>query len=217
MLRALLGIMICSPAIRMDMSLVFGLFMNTVYIASNFASALLYRSVWATTVTAYHSLLFAIRILLLNSRRRFELGEIGHSHSRQVSLHVGVIMLLIDVSALFVMLRILRGESHTDYSGVLLLGFLIYTVYSLISSVYGMFRWLNDNQYLHFAAVNLNLTTALMSLFNLQYSFLSSLGADSRVVLRVGEAGALLIFCVIILLSIHLIIKSRAPFYSQNS
>lgn len=206
--KSLIAILIASPAMRLDISLHFGLIMNIVYIAENFASAMMYRSVWAATVTAYHSLFVIIRAYLIRSRRLSEMGEVSEGETRHICLRVGIILLLLDFSALSLMLYTVRQNMHTEYSGVVLIGFLIYTVYSLVSSVHGMFRWFNDNKPLHFATRNITFAAALMSLFNLQYSLLSSLGIDADSISRATLAGGFAIFVTIILMSVHLIMKN---------
>ncbi len=221
MIKSLIAILISSPALRLDISLHFGLIMNIVYIVENFASAILYRSVWAATVTVYHSLFVAIRAYLIRSRRLSEMGEVSPREIQRICFRVGVILLLLDFSALLLMLYTVSQDRHAEYSGIVLIGFLIYTVYSLISSVYGMLKWSNDNKPLHFAARNMTLAAALMSVFNLQYSLLVSLGASYDFIGRANAVGGFLVFSVIILLSLHLIIKSASgaggSLYSQNS
>lgn len=216
-LKSLAAILISSPALRLDISLHFGLIMNVVYIAENLASALIYRSVWSATVTAYHSLFVIIRAYLIRSRRSAEMGEVSSDRINQICLRIGVILLLLDFSALGMMLYTIRRGRHVEYSGIVLVGFLIYTVYSLISSVHGMQKWSNDNKTLHFATKNITLAAALMSVFNLQYSLLSSIGLDSASILRVGTAGGVIIFFTIIFLAYRLIVKNIALPDSQNS
>ncbi len=217
MLKSLAAILISSPALRLDISLHFGLIMNVVYIAENLASAVIYKSVWSATVTVYHSLFVIIRAYLIRSRRLAEMGETSQGRINRICLRVGVILLLLDFAALALMLYTIRQDRHAEYSGIVLIGFLIYTVYSLISSLYGVLKWSNDNKPLHFAAGNMTLAAALMSVFNLQYSLLSSFGLDSLSILRAGTAGGAVIFFTIIFLACRLIIKNIAPPDSQNS
>ena len=106
------------------------------------------------------------------------------------------------------MIYTIRSGRVVSYSGVVLLGFVIYTVYSLASSLVGMKRHLNDNQPLHFAARNMTLAAALMSVFNLQYSVLVTLGASYYIIDRIIAISGFSIFFVIILLAIRLVVKN---------
>ena len=209
-IKSLFAILISSPAIRLELSLLFGLFMNIVYIVENFASAIIYRSIWSATVTVYHSLFVAIRAYILRWRGLSEEQEATPSEIHRICLRVGVILLLLDFAASIMMLYTVLQDRHTEYSGIVLIGFSLYTVYSLVSSVLGMFKWSNDNKPLHFAARNMTLAAALMSVFNLQYSLFISLGADSAMIGRANAVGGFLIFIIIILLALHLIIKNAS-------
>lgn len=217
-IRALVSIILASPAIRLDLSLLFGLLMNLVYIIENLATAIFQRSVWAATVTVYHSLFIALRAYILRSRRLDEVGKMGSAKIHRICLRVGVILLLLDFSASALMLYTMRLGRHTEYSGVVLFGFVLYTAYSLCSSINGLIKWSNDNKPLHFAARNITLAAALMSLFNLHYSLLSSFGLDSDFIGRIGAAGGFLVFFTMILLALYLIFRSATRVYrSQNS
>lgn len=208
LIKSLFAILISSPAIRLDLSLLFGLFMNIVYIVENFILAIIYHSIWSATVTVYHSLFVAIRAYLLRWRGLSEAHEARPSEIHRICLRVGVILLLLDFAASVMMLYTVLLDRHTEYSGIALMGFSLYTVYSLASSAFGMFKWSNDNKPLHFAARNTTLAAALMSVFNLQYSLFASLGADSVLIGRANAACGFLIFIIIIILALHLIIKN---------
>ena len=217
MLKSLAAILISSPSLRLDISLHFGLLMNIVYIAENLASAIIYKSAWSATVTVYHFLFVAIRAYVIRSRRLAEMGETSAKKTNQICIRVGIILLALDLSALALMLYTIPRNTQAEYSGLMLFGFFIYTVYSLASSLFGVLKWSNDNKSLHFAAVSIAFTAALMSLFNLQYSFLLSLGLDLRLVLQAGWAGGTAIFCIIIFLACRLIAKGSGDRDAQNS
>jgi hypothetical protein len=106
------------------------------------------------------------------------------------------------------MMYTIRKGGAVSYSGRVLLGFVIYTVYALSSSILGMKRHANDNQPLQFAARNMTLAAALMSVFNLQYSLLVSMGASSYIIDRIIALSGFSIFFVIILLAIRLVVKN---------
>jgi hypothetical protein len=106
------------------------------------------------------------------------------------------------------MIYTIRKGSAVSYSGGVLLGFVIYTAYALSSSILGMKRHANDNQPLQFAARNMTLAAALMSVFNLQYSLLVSMGASSYIIDRIIALSGFSIFFVIILLAIRLVVKN---------
>lgn len=209
-IKSLILSIISSPVIRFDLSLLLGLAMNLVYITGNFLSAVLYRSLWSATVTAYHSFFVVMRTYLIYSRGRLEEYRTDSRKIHLVCFRVGITLLLLDFLASAMMLYTVRQNRQVEYSGIVLLGFLIYTLYSLLSSLYGMKKWKNDNQPLHFAAKNMTLAASLMSFFNLQYSLLSSLGAGTVFIRWANTAGGVAIFLIIIFLALRLIVRSAS-------
>lgn len=198
------SLLLKNPTLRINISLFFGMIINSLYIAGNLASALLYKNIWSATLTAYHSLFLTIRFYLL-SARRISGREL---EAKPICFRVGIILLFLDLAATAMMVYTVRSGSLAEYSGIVLLGFLAYTVYSLTSSVLGMRRFANDNQPLHFAVKNMTLTAALMSVFNLQYSVLVSLGTELEVIGRIIALVGFCIFFVIISLAVRLIVKN---------
>ena len=192
-------------AVRLNISLLFGSALNFAYIAGNIASAFMYQSIWSATVTVYHLMLIIIRVYLLSSRDASVVDE----KADRVCLRVGVLLLLLDLASAFMMIYTIRQQSFVRYSGLIFLGFLIYAAYSVTSSLLAMKKHSNDNRRLHFAAKCITLSTSLMSVFNLQYSIFSILGADARLTGRIILLGGILIFSVILSLSVRLIKSSR--------
>ncbi len=193
-----------SATFRLSLSLFFGMIINFFYIASNLSSAFLYKNIWSATLTVYHSLFLLIRFYLISAKRRCKTEE----EMKNVCLRTGVFLLFLDLAATVMMAYTIRSGRVTRYSGVVLLCFVIYTVYSLTVSIVGMKRHSDDNQPLHFAARNMTLAAALMSVFNLQYSILVSIGASSSVINRIISLGGFSVFFVIVLLAVRLVVKN---------
>lgn len=193
-----------SPIARLSFSLFFGMIVNFIYIAGNLFAALNHKSLWSATLTVYHSLFLTLRFYLLSSSRRCK----DDRQISQVCLRAGILLLFLDLVASIMMIYTIRRGSAVSYSGGVLLGFVIYTAYALSSSILGMKRHANDNQPLQFAARNMTLAAALMSVFNLQYSLLVSVGASSYIIDRIIALSGFSIFFVIILLAIRLVVKN---------
>lgn len=196
--------------LRLNLSFVCGAIINLVYLAGNVASALIYDSVWSATLSVYHLLLIIIRVYLV---------FVANSDSIDLDktlFRTGVFLFLLDLSCAFVMLYTICRGSFIRYSGFFLFAFTVYVVYSLAKSSFAIKKHINDNNHLHFAMRSLSLSTALMSVFNLQYSLLSLLGADLKLTGRIIVVCGALVFIVILLLSIGLIRKSKNTFSSKK-
>lgn len=190
-----------SHTLRLNISLALGLSLNLIYIVGNLASAFIYKSVWSATVVLYHLTLIVIRLYLLSTRgsatRR---GGIG-----SVCLRVGLLLLLLDLTSAFMMLYTVRRGSFVRYSGIILLGFVVYALYACISSVAVMKRREGESEGLLAVAKSISLSTALMSIFNLQYSLLLLIGANMRLVARIVMLVGVAVFFVMLSLSVGLI------------
>lgn len=191
---------IFNPSKRVNLLLFGGALMNLLYIATNAASAIIYHSIWSATLTVYHLTLIVIRVSLLFYGRVGGEGGTG----RNICLRVGILLLFLDLIAAFIMLHSIQSDSFVSYSGLFLFGFLAFTVYSLVRSVAEIKRSRDSKNNLYFTAKNLSLTTALMSVFNLQYSLLSLLGADSVLTGRAILLCGCLVFSIILFLSLRL-------------
>lgn len=197
--------LIYNQAARLNFTLICGVLINSVYVMTNVFSAVAYGSIWAATVSIYHLVLIVTRIYLLSARRIAE-GNVGVD---RMLIRVGVLLLLIDLVSAAMMIYAVSQDSFIKYSGFVLFAFLIYAVYSLVISVRAFKKYKNDNNHLHFAAKNISLSTSLMSVFNLQYSVFSLLGADSSLTGRAILVGGVAIFSVILFLSLRLIKKAN--------
>ncbi len=192
-----------NSSIRLRASLSFGIVINFVYLAGNLISAIMYNSLWSATVTVYHLLFMLARMYILYAE-----GRGKHLHSKfGVCFRVGVFLLVLDLLAAVMMTYSINSGGRAKYGGLVLLFFLFYTVYSLASSIYGIKKWRNDNKPLHFTARNMSLASALMSVFNLQFSIFTTIGLDSYTSNRIISLSGFLVLFVIIFLAVRLIMS----------
>jgi hypothetical protein len=201
----LVRLLLVSPAARLSFTLVCGVLLNIAYVASNVVSAFIYHSVWAATVSIYHLILIVIRIYLLSERKMTD----GKKNIDRLLFRVGVLLLFLDLVSGSMMVYTVRQGSFVRYSGIVLFAFVFYAVYSLFVSVRAVKVHNDDGNHLRFASRNISLSTSLMSVFNLQYSILSLLGADAILTARSILLGGISVFSVILFLSIRLIRKAN--------
>lgn len=204
-IKWLVHLVLFNRAARLSFTLVCGVVINIAYILTNIFSAAAYRSIWSATVSIYHLILITIRIYLLSARGASKKGL----NSDRLLFRVGVLLLFLDLVMASMMVYTVRQASFASYSGVVLFAFLFYALYSLIISLKTVKNRVNDNNHLQFAAKNISLSTALMSVFNLQYSLFSFLGADDILIGRVVLVGGVSVFSVILFLSVRLIKKAK--------
>jgi hypothetical protein len=102
------------------------------------------------------------------------------------------------------MIYSIRRDSFASYSGLFLLGFLAFTVYSLTRSARDIRRYRDGANHLYFTAKSISLSTSLMSVFNLQYSLLALFGADNNLSARAIFLCGMSVFSIILFLSFSL-------------
>ena len=184
-----------SPSVRLDISLLFGLLMNIFYISVNLISAIKYKSSWSLAVTLYYTVLILMRLFLL-SAHRFK-DSVGSDAERLLASCrlVGRLLLVLDAMIGAVMVYTVANGRVIDYPVYIFVGFGAFTVYSVTGSLVGIFRSLKSRAPHALAARNLTLAAALLSVFNLEYTLLVSLGVSRQIIVAVNTVvGA---FCVL--------------------
>ena len=210
--KDLIAHLLSSRTARLKLSLFGGSLLNLLYLAGNAASALLYNSVWSATVTVYHLMLIIIRVYLLSEGK---IDRAGQSINR-ICLRVGILLLFLDITSAYMMIYTIERGSFVRYSGIFFFGFLVYTLYSVINSVYSMKKHANDKKRIHFVAKSIRLSTSLMSIFNLQYSFFAFLGASGEPVERAILIGGALVFTIILSISVMLLRRGLSGLFSSK-
>lgn len=200
-IKSISRLLLSSRTARLNIALLFGVIVNIAYIFGNLASALIYHSIWAATLGAYHLILITMRLYLLYQGRRY-----SKENFCSVSFRVGVLLLFLALAQAIIMIYTVLQGRFVRYSGIFLLAFLIYSVYSLSISVITLKKHRSDRNNLHFVARSITLSTSLMSIFNLQYSVLSLIGAPSRLTIAIVISSAVAVFLLIIILSLRLLV-----------
>ena len=193
-----------SDVIRLNLSLFGGMILNFVYIAGNLASAFVYRNIWSASLTVYHGMLLLLRFYLISARKKCRTDR----QIKTVCLRTGIFLMFLDLAATIMMIYTIRIGSQTSYSGIVLIGFAFYTVYSLSVSIRGVKKHSNDNKTLLFAIRTMTLTSALLSVFNLHYSILVTVGVSPYIKNRLVVVLGLFVFVTTILLSFRLVVRN---------
>lgn len=197
-----------SPAVRLDISLIFGLFMNLFYISVNLFPAVAYRNAWSLAVTLYYAVLVIMRLSLI-SANRFK-GSVGKDAARLYSSCrlVGRFLLLLDAAIGAVMIYTVADGKIIDYPLYIFIAFGIFTLYSVTGSLVGIFRSLKNSTVHSLAARNLTFAAALLSVFNLEYTLLVTLGVSRRIIVFVNVIGGALCVAFISFMAVRLILIS---------
>lgn len=194
--KSVLAALIKSPVLRLNISLLSGLLMNSLYIAANLLPAVRYGSAWSLAVTLYYAVLAVLRVFLLLARR---------DRVYPLCLLVGRLLLFLDGAIGAVMVYTVLYGKIINYPSYIFIAFGIFTAYSVTGSALGVVRSLRRKSPYTLAARNLTLAAALLSLFNLGYTLLVTLGAGHRTVLLLNILGGGFFVLLIGVLAVRLI------------
>ena len=179
--------------------------LNLLYVASNVLSGLFYHNLWYFSITFLHTVLLIARFYLLYATKN---EEDDNLLTDKVVYGIGYCLIAIDFLSLTLCFYSILAESTTSFNGGFIYPILIYGVYSLLASVYGIFLSVKNKSQTYLAYRNLTLTTALFTVYNFVYSLYLSLSVKSRLALiSVSLAGSIAFSTSLILAA--LLIKSK--------
>ena len=153
-------------------TLVFGALFNLLYVGSNIISGLIYHSIWYFSLTLLHGLLLAARVYLLSAIR---VETSGGDRDFRLVKRIGYSLLAVDTLTLALYFYSVMTESIVEYNSAFIYPILIYGIYSIVASLYGIFLSAKNKSPIYLAYRNLTLTTAIFTVFNLSYSLYLSM------------------------------------------
>ena len=180
-----------------------GLF-NLLYVTSNIISGLFYHNIWYFSLTFLHTVLLSARFYLLYMTGKDKNEEIK---SQEIVRRIGYSLILVDTFSLALCFYSILTDSTPSLKSGFIYPILIYGIYSIVVSLYGIFLSVKNKSPVYLAHRNLTLTTALYTIFNFVYSIYLSIEPKSMVaVLTVTFAGAI-VFSSSFVLAVLLIKK----------
>ncbi len=157
--------------------LALSLFINLCYAGLKLTCAVLYSSFWDGALAFYYLLLCAVRVYLI---RRVPSGEEGQDIAKELRWYraTGVFLFGLDVALSGVATQIVRHGYGSNYPGVLIYVAAVHTFYSLTLAIVNIVKYRRFRSPVLSAAKAVNLTTALVSIFNLETAMIAQFGAE---------------------------------------
>lgn len=194
-----------------EISLYFGLLVNSCYIVMKFCSGIYYRSSWLIALGFYYLLLAVMRFALLHPIRR-------NSTEKQIIKELksyrfcGIVLLVMNQALAVIVVMVVHQNQGFSYNGILIYGMAIYTFYSVISAVCNLVKTRKKKSPALSALKVVSLTSALVSILSLETGMLSAFGNEDDSGFReivTGITGG--IICAIVLaMAIHMIFRGTA-------
>lgn len=162
---------------RAKVSLYVGLGINIFYAIFKCGTGIFYHSMWFGVNGFYYFILGSIRFMLMKNIHITDNRE--HSKERRIKeyktyLDCGIMMLLLTIAISGIAIQIICQNEGYSYVGFIIYISAGYTFYSFISSIANVVSFAKMNNPILLATKNLNLAIAIMSVFTLQTSMLST-------------------------------------------
>lgn len=157
--------------------LMLSFFINLCYGGFKLICAMWYVSFWDGALAFYYILLCTVRLYLI---RRVPSGAEGRDLARELRYcrATGIFLFGLDLALSIIATQIVRDGYGSNYTGMLIYVAAMYAFYSLTIAIVNAVRYRRLHSPVLSAAKAVNLTTALVSIFNLETAMIAQFGAD---------------------------------------
>jgi len=193
---------------KVRFGLILSLFVNLCYAGFKLACAVWYSSFWDGALAVYYILLCAVRIHLL---RRIPGDEQGQELRQELRVYrtTAFFLFALDLALSGVATQIVRYGYGSNYPGNLIYVAAFHAFYSLTLAIINIVRYRRFHSPMLSAAKAVGLTTALVSMFNLETAMLAQFGAGNAHFHLIMTACTAFFVCVIVLgMAVYMIISS---------
>lgn len=203
----LFGRYLTDPVYKARVSLHRSLAINLLYAAVNLISGLVYKSAWFHILAGYYLILSVMRFLLLRFVRKTGIGKNRLLEWRRSRLCAWILLLVNVALSGAVLMMMYQGRGY-DYGPILIYAMALYTFYITISATLDLFKYRRSESPVLSTARVIKLTSALVSMLNLETSMFAAFGADGmgekgqRIMIAATGAG---VSAVVIVLALVLI------------
>ena len=179
-------------------SLLLSFVVNVCYAGFKLVCAILYTSFWDGALAVYNILLCAVRIYLI---RRVPADQQEPDVDRELRYYrtTGFFLIALDIALSGIAAQIVQDGQGSDYPGMLIYVAALYAFYSLTLAIVNTVKFRRFNSPVLSAAKVVNLTTALVSIFNLETAMIAQFGADQPHFRLVMTACTAFVVCAIVL------------------
>lgn len=190
-------------------SLLLSFLVNMCYAGFKLVCSIRYTSFWDGALAVYNILLCAVRIYLI---RRVPTGRQGSDMDRELRYYrtTGVFLFALDIALSGIATQIVRDGQGSDYPGTLIYAAALYAFYSLTLAIVNTVKFRRFNSPVLSAAKAVNLTTALVSIFNLETAMLAQFGTDQVYFRLIMTSCTAFSVCVLVLgTAIYMVISAN--------
>ena len=168
-----------SRKFRINISIVFNVIYNTVYVAINTVFGAVYKSPWFFTVAIYHCLLLFVSYIILKAEERISSFP---QKVRRSCIMSGALLIVADIPMTVMMIYTARAGGAGFKNSLLISELVFYCVFNVIRVIYSIIQSKRNSAPVRRVIYTVRSVSALMSLFNLFVALIPIAG--SGVILR---------------------------------
>lgn len=197
---------------RSGINLNAGLLINIFYSVFKFVTGIIYSSFWFGAESVYYIVLSGIRFFLIK-RIKTEDSTDGWKFHRLC----GALLLLLNSAMSGIIIQILFKNQTYQYSGIIIYATAAFTFWRLISSVIQVIKYQKKHTPVMSAAMLLNLSASLMSLFALQTAMISEFGMDMNEGGVMNTATGIAVSVSVMCIAVFMIFRSNKMLSAYNT
>lgn len=184
-------------------ALAFSLELNFLFALYNIYSAIRYRSLWFASMALFYMSLTVGRFIMLRAFR-FESLPLREQYKRYISM--GYIILAMIISTSIMINMVVLNNYSVSYPGLTIYFAAAFSIYLIITSVFGYFRNHHFRSPLLSAMQLLSIPAALLGILSLQTAFLPHLLDDLELIRTLHLFTGFIIFSLMIVISAYMIV-----------
>lgn len=181
------------PGLRLEISVSISLAVNLSYAVYKDVAGFRYRSGWFGALAFYYAVLSVERFILVRSLRQGR-EEPGRALRRYRSC--GGLLVLTGALAAIAISAMREGRAN-QYPGHMIYAAAAFTFYSLGMAVVNVARFARQGELIDSAAKMVSFATALVALYSLQMSMISTFGGNGEFQLKMNGATGAVVFVLV--------------------
>lgn len=187
-----------------------GFAFNLIFAGFNCIIAIISRSGWYGSLTAYYLLLVIMRSGAIGHVRTASKQSDREAHEKRVYLRCGYLFIIMSLVLGCVVFLTTRGRSDKAYPGILIYAVAVYTFWKVAISIVNLVKVRKTHSPLLMTLRNIGYTDALVSLLSLQTALLAEFGEGNTEFSNPMNAATGIVVCAMILImGIHTVWNAR--------
>ena len=189
-----------------------GFIVNIAYAVLQAVVGIVARSVWNIAIAVFYFVLIALKGIVFFCDRKYK-----ENTAKQIKTYraCGYMFDLLIAALAGIVILINKADMSYEYAGLMIYFVAVYTFCKIISSIVQFFKARKQDGLIVQAIRNINLVSAIYSVFVLQVSMIQAFG-DGNDPISNSIAGGV-VALLILLISIYMIVKSHKEERSQQS